>query len=80
MQFLNRDGTLSQLGQPTDRGDRVGADGRWLAQRSSFADDLFARVQGFTWAVLHQPSTPTREQHVVTHNVGSSNNFVVCCS
>ena len=80
MQFLNRDGTLSQPGQPTDRGDGVGADSRWLAQSSSFADDLLARVQGFTWAVLKQASTPTRGQRVVTHNVGPSNNFVVCCS
>ena len=80
MQFLSRDGTLSQPGQPTEHRDSVGVASAWRAVTKRTVDDLLAHVQGCTWAILAPAHTAARGQPATTQNVGSSNTFVVCCS
>ena len=80
MQFLNRDGTLSRLGQTTDTMNHNGAASSWLAYTTRCADDLIACIHAFTLDVLHHTSAAARGLSVASTRVVTSDTFVVCCS
>jgi hypothetical protein len=79
MRFLNRDGTLSQLGQTIDTMNRDGSDSSWLAHSINCVDYLIACVYAFTLDVLHQASAAASEHSVASRPVVTSSNFMVCC-
>jgi len=80
MQFLNRDGTLSQNWQLPDTRDAKCSEPSWLAVAISDADDLLACVRAFTSHVLHQAADASWCRPVVTTSFVAPDTFMVCCS